>query len=503
MLNFVPKNNNLRDPRNDSLKSINSHYTAAKTTIGLNGFETMCLAYIQSLQNRYFEATHPQSTLTQHEISGIKKDYQELNNLVNKTLKSEIKRSASSEALIFDKPFAEANLSDGQKILLQFLCGLHAQKKSLNNCILKMDEPENHLHPSALIEFIEVLSNSTDNIQFWIATHSVPLLAYIAEKEPMSIWYVEGGSVTNAGRHPQKVLRGLLGDEKQIAALHSFTGLPAQFAATTFASESLLPPKTVEHNDNDPQTNQISELLKLSKSNSPIKLLDYGAGKGRLLSSFIYLAERDGKELKDSIDYLAFDPCDQDKETCESLLSECYGNEIRWFQSTDGFFETQDESSLDVVVMCNVLHEIPPAKWPAIFGSASLVHRALKDDGYVLIVEDQRIPIGEKAHQHGFLVLDTSHLRSLFKVTQEDMSNSLFKVDDYRSDGRLKAHLIAKPLISRITAETRKKAIKELKETSMSEIQRLRNEESNYKNGQLHGFWTQQFANASLYLDEI
>jgi hypothetical protein len=66
----------------------------------------------------------------------------------------------------------------------------------------------------------------------------------------------------------------------------------------------------------------------------------------------------------------------------------------------------------------------------------------------------------------------------------------------------LKAHLVAKSLLSRITANSRKKAIEELKETAKGNIKRLREEKSSYANGQLHGFWTQQFANASLYLSD-
>jgi predicted ATPase len=104
-----------------------------------------------------------------------------------------------ANATVFGKPLTDSGLSDGQKVHIQFAVALHAQKGRLDNTVFIMVEPENHLHPSALIEF-EVANNS----QFWIATHSVPLLAYLAHKEPMSIWYVEDGKVSNAGKNQNK-----------------------------------------------------------------------------------------------------------------------------------------------------------------------------------------------------------------------------------------------------------------------------------------------------------
>ncbi len=152
--------------------------------------------------------------------------------------------------------------------------------------------------------------------------------------------------------------------------------------------------------------------------------------------------------------------------------------------------------------MCNVLHEIPPNEWLTLFSQDSLIYRALKESGYVLIVEDQRIPTGERAHQFGFLVLDSPHLRTLFGITSADIGKNLFLSHDFRSDGRLKAHLISKSLLGRISSETRRKAISELQATAKDQIRRTRLQPPSYLIGQMHGFWTQQFANASLYLEE-
>jgi hypothetical protein len=70
-------------------------------------------------------------------------------------------------------------------------------------------------------------------------------------------------------------------------------------------------------------------------------------------------------------------------------------------------------------------------------------------------------------------------------------------------DGRLKAHLISKSLLSRISSDSINSSIRQLKETAKDGIKNLRELPPTYANGQLSGFWTQQFANASLFLDAV
>ena len=137
-----------------------------------------------------------------------------------------------------------------------------------------------------------------------------------------------------------------------------------------------------------------------------------------------------------------------------------------------------------------------------LFDQNSLIGRSLKDTGSLLIVEDQRIPTGEKAHKFGFLVLDTPQLRTIFSVKDADVQSGLFQAYDQQGDGRLKAHNVSKELLTRLSAETRKRAIEQLRETAKQKISALRQATPDYRNGQLHGFWTQQFANSSLWLDE-
>ncbi|MDI1279638.1 class I SAM-dependent methyltransferase [Methylobacter sp.] len=248
----------------------------------------------------------------------------------------------------------------------------------------------------------------------------------------MSIWYVEDGKVSNAGSKPEQILRGLLGNDEQIGNLNAFTSLPAQYAALNFSVECLTAPKTVAGGSEDPQVAQISGLLDFDTA-SPISLLDYGAGKSRLLSGLAEIAAEQGKNLADSVSYFAFAPSPDDKENSLAVIEPIFGKETtRHFLANEDFFSSKDDASLDIVVMCNVLHEIAPNDWLKLFNEFSLIGRSLKDSGCLLIVEDQRIPTGEKAHKFGFLILDTAHLRTLFAVKSDDDKNGLFQVSDYR-----------------------------------------------------------------------
>lgn len=499
VLRFVPKVLTMTDPRSQNQQVQNSYYELARKP-GIEGFENNCFSYIQILQNMEFEATHPRNNHADSEKQTVIREYKRLGDLIGKLLKTKLTRSLKGEAMLFEKPMADAGLSSGQIVLIQLAVALHAQKGTLEKTVFIMDEPENHLHPSALIDFLDTLGKVAKDSQFWIATHSVPLLSHISYLEPMAIWYVEKGRVENSGRNPEQVLLGLLGDDKQISSLHTFTSLPAQFAANRYAVECLTAPKTVGGGKGDPQIAQIGGMLNF-ESSSPISLLDFGAGKSRLLSGLVEVAREKNKTLSEYVSYFAFDPSPDDKQYSLAAIESVYGSKAtRHYLSSEAFFSKNKTGCIDLIVMCNVLHEISPDDWLKIFNQDSFISRALGPSGSLLIVEDQRIPVGEKAHKFGFLVLDTPQLKSLFSVKTKDINAGLFYEDEKRQ-GRLKAHRISRNLLGRVTDDTIQKAISGVAESAKKEIVRLRETKPDFNSGQLHGFWTQQFANASLWLD--
>lgn len=496
-VSFVPKSLDLKDC-NSFTKNEIINSASNLNQVGIEYLPNGTFSKIQTIQDRWFNSTHQISKYSKDEKENAITDYDKLDELIKIFLNTSIGRTIDGEATLFGFPLGKTNLSDGQKILLQFCIAIYSQETALKDLILILDEPENHLHPSVIIETIEKILKCVKNGQIWIATHSIPILAHF---DPSLIWYVENNTIRHAGKIPEKVLHSLLGNEDEVAKLQDFISLPSQYATSRFAFESLFEPRVVLTNSDDPQSFQIrKELLKLSDKGI-LRILDYGAGKGRLISNIVDLDEVNQDKLIKKIDYIAYDKFDKDKELCENALFKAYGiSENRYFNNFHNILSKYDKGSFNVVIMCNVLHEIDPKDWLELFKNEGKISNLLIENGFLLLVEDHKMPIGEKAYQKGFLVLDTPQLKNLFKISEKDTD---FKCEDKNDDGRLKAHLIPKQCLARIDESSRLSSLRSISATAKDKILEIRDLENNYQNGKLHGFWTQQFANAQLCLDEL
>ena len=488
IVNFVPKNLNLIDA--DALPP-NQMEERSKLVdnVGVEHLAGSCFARIQTITKRYIMSTHPDLASESTEAKANIAEYERLKESIRRFMSTDLKFNENGQATLFGRPLGQTALSDGQKVLLQFCMALYAQAKSLSNVILIMDEPENHLHPSLLVEVLDRIVSNLTSGQIFMATHSIHLLAHFDQS---AIYYMENGNVSYAGNIPEKVLSGLLGSENEIGKLNDFLSLPAQFASLQFAVESLFPPQAVITGSGDPQTLQIVEALKELKDRK-IKILDYGAGKGRLLTSLFE------HSVLANVDYFAYDRFDVDKETCKAIISNHYETaDRRYFNTQQDMMSAIDTGSIDVIIMCNVLHEIPPNEWISLFDREGAISRLLADAGYLLIVEDYQMPKGERAHSKGFILLDECHLRILFKIPQEYKE---YKIRAKRAR-RLKAHYIPKPVLTNVSDSTRKDALNMVKKTALEGISRLREEPPSFSNGKLYALYVHQFANACLSLQD-
>jgi SAM-dependent methyltransferase/predicted ATPase len=500
VIDFIPKELNLQDC-NDLPQNILKENAEKTKILGVEELSQGTLAQIQYLQNKWFIATHKNSQISKYEKDKTIKEYNNLKKLINTFLGSKINRDTEGNATIFGYPLGQAKLSEGQNILLQLCLALFYQGDQLKDLVLILDEPENHLHPSAIIQTIEEIKGYIPNGQIWIATHSIPLLTHF---NLSLIWYVDNGKISWVGKEPEKVLGGLLGNENDISQLQDFLGLPAQLASVKFAFDCLLEPETKYTGIDDEQTCQIrKELLEISKDRK-IRILDFGAGKGRLISYIAELDKEENTKLIDKLDYIAYDISNKDKDSCENIIYNIYNQneKKRYFNDKNELYSNFRNNSFDIVIMCNVFHEIEAKDWLDLFKEDGTIPSLLDKGGILLIVEDHQLPMGEKAYQKGFLVLDTPQIRCLFDINKDD--DKWFESSPFpKYKNRLKAHRIKRDWLIKITGETKEKALNSLCKLAKDKILEKRKEEANYTNGKIHAFWVQQFANAQLSLSEF
>jgi predicted ATPase len=500
ILHFVPKSGPLTSHRDVNDKQY--EYLIQKLRAEpLVNYNAISLAYIDRLFKKFNTYSNGYIDATESKCQEVKDEFNRLLTIFEKIMNTKI--ILTGENLnIFESDIDTANLSDGQRVCMQIVVALHFQSSKLDGLTLFLDEPENHLHPSAVIDFITELEAIAPEAQFFIATHSVPLISYIHAKDQNSLWFVENGSVKRAGRTPEHVLKSLLGDQDRINELRSFTELPEILAQINYAVQCLMPPGVVGSTTGDAQNNQIYRVLSNLENRERLRLLDYGAGRGRILDGLAELAEKASKKPEDKFDYFAFDAHPNHARECKAVIARYYDNPdaryannmIDYIQSTKSLI-----GSFDIVLLCNVLHEISPDKWVNLFKKGAPIDRLLSDNGYLLIVEDNRIPVGEKAHDFGFIVPDRAELQLLFNIPPNVADD--FVSDDARAGRGLKAHLIHKKYLENITSLTVKEAIRSVKYTAEAQVNKIRHSGlKDYKHGLEYAYWVHQYTNSSLYL---
>ncbi len=496
---YMPRNLNISFPDEMTRGGIKNGSNSWDEKTGFEETSIYAFARLQHLQDVWREAILDDSEKNTSVKKGNIENYERLCDLVDVFLGTKLERDASGEATLFGLPLSNAGLSDGQKKLLMFALAMHSQALKLNDTILLIDEPENYLHPNSALQFIERLLKINSIGQIWIATHSISILSSF---DSYKIWFVNNGVVSHAGKIPDMVLATLLGDNSRILKLLDFLSLPQLYAFNKFVFECLSEPFVASRRPKDPQSEQVKDLIFVGKLDRKIKVLDFGAGKCRLLGNLSELFREKSMSFSDLFDYVAFDEFSENNEIARCEIDQVYGKSVnRFFFNSSDVINTFGGNSFDLILLCNVLHEIDPHSWLEYFGPKGFFTRILSKDGSLIIVEDYSMPFGERAFQNGFLVLDTEQILELFKI--KNISESGFRINDYKNDGRLKAHVIPYSSVVRVDRDSRHSAIVNLKSYALSKIKDLRGPDGDYVQGRKLAFWTQQFANASLCESEL
>lgn len=382
-------------------------------------------------------------------------------------------------------------LSDGQKRILHFCVSTYNEVQRAEDCILLMDEPENFLHPKALNDLFDRLIDVLPNSQFIIATHSVPLIAHLGYD---NVWSVSNGKATYAGRNCRFVLEGLLGGEDNIIKLRTLLQTPDRLALEDFVLECLTKPEIIGYQrKSDPQSEQVVGVISdfAERNDRPAKILDYGAGKGRIYS---LLRESLGADFDESVSYFAFEENHDAANECREQFRTSGTPDNHLYLTKAELTQRAGTANFDFVLLCNVLHEIPVDDWIA---DLDRIKNILAPTGFMIVVEDLILPHGENAHKHGFLLVDHSSARKLFSLSSDPVP---FEPKEERYKDRLTCYLIPASNVTVSEASIRA-ALLHIANVAADVIASLRkHDKSNYQDGNKHAVALLQYANASLAL---
>jgi SAM-dependent methyltransferase len=231
-----------------------------------------------------------------------------------------------------------------------------------------------------------------------------------------------------------------------------------------------------------------------------LRILDYAAGKGRFAAALNESAGDLGKPISSLVVYHAFnDPSfwnTADERDCSrNIGSLSQDGEIKDFMWTS-LAKLQCQKPFDLIVMANVLHEIPAMEWLEIMRE---IGKLLTSDGFLLVMEDLLPPVGELPHARGYIILDEVGLALLFESTPESIL--LEKRDD-----RLLAVAIPRDSVLKASDKTRRLSLEYIRNLAKEQIQffrRLPATERTHQAGRQHAHYTMLYTNAHLTLDGL
>ena len=384
--------------------------------------------------------------------------------------------------------FNYSEFSEGEKTLFAYslLFFLLEQNPNIRirESIILIDEPELHLHPESELAVINGIRKVIrEKGQLWIATHSINILSDLSYDE---IYLVKDSAIIPPSRTtPGKSFNELMGLEEHIERLSHFITDISNWSFLNFINQCFNDPEVVKSaRANDPEVELFKRSIK-KKVNGTI-LLDFGAGKGRLFK------EVSSDELdKSKLQYFALEPEEKNRVELEKL-------------KFSGIFKTYTElpeNIFDFILLCNVLHEIPVMEW---ITTLSTIISSLKEDGFIIIIEDMRLPKGEKIGETGFLILDVACLKELFSMSE--LPGQLLS-NDGRYRDRMLCALVNKQKIGKLDVSTVIKSLETLQKNTFAKINKIRkapvNEENKLVLGRESAYYSQLYINAILSIEKL
>jgi len=443
-----------------------------------------------------------------------KDDFERFNILLKEIIGEPINYNAG-ELTFYGLKFKDMCLSPGQQYLLRLCVTLFCNETITDPSdkrVLLLDEPEMHLHPGVLFKIVSKIQITFKNTQIWIATHSISLLSIF---DTTDIWYMEDGRPKQMNSNSFKVLQGLLEDAEQKTdyreKLEYFIQLPNIFSLCEFAKESLKDAVSISLKERidgkeDPQNKLAKESINeldfgQAKKKEKIKLVDFGAGKGRFFEG---LSEEETHEY----DYYAYNAIDEtneeDKARCIALLSSRFREDEvqnKYFDNINVLREKLNGEA-DCVLLMNVLHEIEPSMWEMVLKKD--IRPLLTIGGILVIIEVEELYKGENASSCGFLVLTEESSKKLFG---NDVKIRKLAENSKNKQRGIIACIVGSEQLENVCLTTIIGSVELIKKEAMEKITKIRKQshsgEDIYRKGMYHAFWLHQYANASIALDSL
>lgn len=349
-------------------------------------------------------------------------------------------------------------LSDGEWIVVFYLLLITLAKCTEGNysdAIVIIDEIENYLNPGNLRRILMYLCDTfKEKGQIWIASHSLDVLLWVNSRQAYRLEKKEDGRrgkntvIYKPSVKSYSIIKEeLFGNAENADISLSFREEEMQHYVNEFMSQSLKDPAIVKCiNKNDIQLKLFLKCL--NDDENKIKILDFGAGEGRIGDAL--------KNLKDRrILYYAYEI---EKEKAVEIEKKKYAKKVYTKRN-------QIDEKFNVILLCNVLHEIDVLDWVE---ELNFIFSALSENGILVFIEDMELPEGEYIGETGFLLMDGETTKVLFG--ENNVSLVLANEEKYRD--RILCAIVDRS--SKVTEKKVISALKLLQKRSVDKIWQIR-----------------------------
>jgi len=287
-----------------------------------------------------------------------------------------------------------------------------------------IDEIDAHFHPDLQNKIIDVIWDIIGDRYLLITTHSPSLMLSV---EPANLYYLQKFDEITRGQNQIVRLADDLDVMQKISELYvgfvsdvrfsSFISNTKNQEVYNFISECLRPSQVLEDGvtgQSEPQNSSLRAVILGIGSNTNI--IDYGCGKGRLLSAFDAIDDR-------TLGYISYVGYDIDEANISDFQSvvEKYRLNSR-FREEAKHLLTLGNQTFDICLMANVLHEIGPDKiansFNTLFGISNpmakiIIFEALElyegEENYVVFDGDSIKALLSRLEQEGKVSTSDSH----------------------------------------------------------------------------------------------